>query len=165
MAGDTMGFMGGGDPSPPGMGSPGGPGYVDPFQGVPVKDMDSGCMTIPEMNALREWEDKHERELEEKTRKEEADKKERRKAASDELQKWHEERATGVKKHLATNRADEETVTQARAAALKPGANPWERVADLIDATARAGDDDARDTSRMRALLIQLKSNPVAAAA
>eukprot|EP00438_Fugacium_kawagutii_P031847 Skav220908 [mRNA] locus=scaffold1585:48657:56673:- [translate_table: standard] len=32
------------------------PAYSDPFQGVPVKDPVSAPL-IPEMNALREWED------------------------------------------------------------------------------------------------------------
>merc|ERR1719188_2874776 len=48
-----MSFVGGSpEASPPGMASPA--GYVDPFQGVPVKDMGAASMTIPEMNALRE---------------------------------------------------------------------------------------------------------------
>jgi hypothetical protein len=56
------------------------PGYADPFQGMPVPastmDTMGAGVTIPEMNALREWEDKHENELEEVSRKEEAEKKE-----------------------------------------------------------------------------------------
>merc|ERR1719343_1903362 len=79
--------MGGGTPeAAPAMGSPA--GYVDPFQGVPVReDMGSAGMAIPEMTVLREWEDKHERELEEISRKEEAEKKDRKKGASEEAEK------------------------------------------------------------------------------
>lgn len=156
--GDPMSFVGGGDP-PGGNTSPA--GYVDPFQGVPVKETTG--KTIPEMNALREWEDKHERELEEVVRKEETDKKERRKGASEELQKWYDERSGNIQKRHGSNRKEEEATEQSRADAQKPGANAWERVVDMIDTSARAA-DESRDTSRMRTLLIQLKSNPVVTA-
>merc|ERR1719210_1052434 len=68
-------------------------GYVDPFQGMPVGDpgMSPGMRTIPEMNALREWEDKHERELEEIDTKEKAEKKQKKEVAKDELAKWYED--------------------------------------------------------------------------
>merc|ERR1719510_862240 len=91
----------------PAMGSP--TGYVDPFQGMPVADtgMGSGTRTIPEMNALREWEDKHERELEEIDTKEKAEKKEKRQVAADELKKWYEDLNANMKKRHATNRTDE----------------------------------------------------------
>merc|ERR1712190_357278 len=113
---------------------------------------------------LREWENNHERELEEIATKESTTKNETRKAATDELAKWYEERTDSIQKKASTNRKDEQTVLENREAASKPGANPWERVVDLIDTNARTA-DESRDTSRMRALLIQLKSNPVVAAA
>merc|ERR1719215_1748923 len=141
--------------------------YADPFQGMPVQDASAGMgggAMIPEMTALREWEAKHEQELEEISRKEDADKGERRKAASEQLTQWYDERTAGNQKRLATNRADEATAESARAEAMKPGANPWERVVDLIDTNARTA-DESRDTSRMRSLLIQLKSSPVVTAA
>uniref|UniRef100_A0A7S3SYN8 Clathrin light chain n=1 Tax=Strombidinopsis acuminata TaxID=141414 RepID=A0A7S3SYN8_9SPIT len=141
--------------------------YEDPFQGVPTKDtpaMGAVSMGIPEMNALREWEHKHERELEEIVKKEESEKKDKKTAATEELAKWHAESAATIKKRFSTNRADEKSSEAARAETQKPGANPWERVVDLIDTNARPA-DDASDTSRMRSLLIQLKSNPITAAA
>merc|ERR1719282_805846 len=142
--------------------------YADPFQGMPVQDasasMGGGGGMIPEMTALREWEAKHEQELEEVSRKEDSDKAERRKSASEQLTQWYEERQTSNQKRLATNRADESTAETARAEAMQPGANPWERVVDLIDTNARTA-DESRDTSRMRSLLIQLKSSPVVTAA
>eukprot|EP00930_Biecheleria_cincta_P056991 TRINITY_DN42_c1_g1_i1.p1 TRINITY_DN42_c1_g1~~TRINITY_DN42_c1_g1_i1.p1 ORF type:complete len:177 (+),score=45.62 TRINITY_DN42_c1_g1_i1:93-623(+) len=155
---DPMSFMGGGEVSPPlGTGSPGaGGGYVDPFQGMP-----SGG-SVPEMNAsaLREWEDKHEKELEEMARKEAAEKESRRSGAAGELSKWKNDRTETAQKRMATNRTNEKAAEQAKADALKPGANPWERVVALIDTSAKTV-EDSRDTSRMRTLLIQLKSNPV----
>merc|ERR1719356_599961 len=121
-----MDFVGGDVPAP---------AAVDHFSGMPVAQ-DPGLMSkpVPEVTKLREWEDQHEKELDEISRKEEAD------------------------------REDEGMAQKAREAAEKPGANPWERVVDLIDTSARTA-DESHDTSRMRALLIQLKSNPVVAAA
>lgn len=142
----------------------------DPFSGVPVPS-DGGYaaaasgagVMIPEMTALREWEEKHERELEDKARKEEADKKERRAAAQAELAKWHEDRKQNMVKKKTTNRQEEETLVKGREQAMLPTANPWERVVDLIDTNAQAG-ETFRDTSRMRSLLIGLKSSPPVAA-
>merc|ERR1712083_275199 len=119
---------------------------------------------MPNMTPLREWEQKHEAELEEISVKEQASKQASRKEAEDELKKWYSERAEGIQKKAASNQQEEKTVEESRAAAAKPGANAWERVVDLIDTNARTA-DESRDTSRMRALLIQLKSNPVVAAA
>eukprot|EP00931_Biecheleriopsis_adriatica_P101908 TRINITY_DN76957_c0_g1_i1.p1 TRINITY_DN76957_c0_g1~~TRINITY_DN76957_c0_g1_i1.p1 ORF type:complete len:193 (-),score=55.91 TRINITY_DN76957_c0_g1_i1:67-645(-) len=165
---DPMQFVAGNDTAPPAMGMgmgtpPAAGGYVDPFQGMPVKDSVGGGAMIPEMNALREWEAKHEEELETAARKEASEKEERRRAATAELAKWNEEREGTSKKRMATNRSNEEASEKAKTEASKPGANPWERVADLIDTSAKST-DDSRDTSRMRNLLIQLKSNPVVTA-
>merc|ERR1719296_388360 len=158
---DPMSFVGGGDMPAPAAA----PAAVDPFGGMPVAQ-DSGMMGggPAEVTKLREWESKHEQELEAISRKEDADKAERRTKASGELSSWYEERASDISKKKNTNRADESTAKTAREAAEKTGANLWERVVDFIDTNARTA-DEARDTSRMRALLIQLKSNPIVAAA
>merc|ERR1719203_2598970 len=156
---DPMGFVGGDLPVAA-------PAAADPFQGMPVSQ-DTGLMGKPAeatVSKLREWEDQHEKELDDISRKEEADKKDRRLKASEELTKWYDERTSDISKKKNTNRADENMAQKAREAAEKPGANPWERVVDLIDTSARTA-DESRDTSRMRALLIQLKSNPIVAAA
>mmetsp|Transcript_20747 Transcript_20747/g.65452 ORF Transcript_20747/g.65452 Transcript_20747/m.65452 type:complete len:173 (-) Transcript_20747:118-636(-) len=137
--------------------------YVDHFQGMPVMDMGNTGRTIPEMNALREWEDKHERELEEKSQKEQTEKKERQAVAANELKAWHEERQQEAQKRIASNRAQQESMEASRSESVK-GLNPWELVADLIDTRGVAA-DDGRDTSRMRALLIQLKTSPAITAA
>merc|ERR1712146_9117 len=134
-------------------------GYVDPFQGVPVKDNTGDYGSgIPEVTALREWEDNHAKDLEEKSRKEEGEKKARREAAYAEIQKWKDERDSNIVKKRSTNRQDEEA-TGAAAQSVPESENRWERVVDLIDTNARSS-DDSRDTSRMRALLIQLKGSP-----
>merc|ERR1719276_16337 len=132
----------------------------DPFSAMPPPS--SVAPIIPEMTILREWENKHEQELEEEARKEAREKEEKRKAAELELQQWQTERKENITKRIAQNREDVNAREQARIDALKPGANPWECVADLIDLKAATTTDETRtDTSRMRSLLIQLKSTPV----
>merc|ERR1712151_1192104 len=155
----------------PGMGmgmSP--PQHADPFQGMPMSEAGGGVAMppmggsgdyIPEMNKLREWEDKHEKELEEMSRKEAASKDAIRKKAAEDLQKFYDERKENIKKKQATNKAEQATIEQSRDDASKTSGNPWVRVTDLIDTSARAS-DESRDTARMRALLIQLKTNPIA---
>jgi len=167
MAPDPVGVIGAPlptDPTPP---VGGGAAYVDPFQGVPVpsKDTSMGASVkiIPEMSALREWEDKHERQLEEKARKEEEEKKDRKKSAAEELAKFYEDSDANKKKRQQTNRAAEDEASEhLKAESPKPGSNTWERFVDLIDTKARAS-DESRDTSRMRSILIQLKSSPIVA--
>eukprot|EP00929_Paragymnodinium_shiwhaense_P061030 TRINITY_DN30469_c0_g1_i1.p2 TRINITY_DN30469_c0_g1~~TRINITY_DN30469_c0_g1_i1.p2 ORF type:complete len:167 (+),score=59.05 TRINITY_DN30469_c0_g1_i1:111-611(+) len=160
---DLMGFTEGGSPPAPAQAMP----ADDPFSGMPVQDsspvpaaaMGGGGRAIPEVNALREWEDKHEQALEEVARKESKDKEARRQEAAAQLQKFYAERTETASKKKASNRSEEETAAKNKASA-PVGNNPWERVAELIDTNARTS-DDGRDTSRMRTLLIQLKSNPV----
>jgi hypothetical protein len=147
--------LGGGDAMGGGMS-----GAYDPFQGVPVTDSGMGSAGIPEMTALREWEDKHERELEEMAKNESDRKKAQRTSASEELAKFYEERTATMTKRIEVNRTQETEMEAARMEAMKPGANPWERVVELIDLNTRTADESS-DTSRMRSLLIQLKSDPV----
>merc|ERR1719277_1572221 len=137
-------------------------GNEDPFAGMPASNVGAPA-PIPEVTKLREWERAHEEELEEKGRNEEAAKRQTREAAAEELAKWHQDRKADMAKRVEVNRAAEQEMEAGRLAALKPEANPWERVADLIDTSARTA-DESRDTSRMRSLLIQLKSDPVGTA-
>jgi len=155
---DPMNFTGGDA-------TPASGGYVDPFAGMPVKDNSNADYTsgIPEMSALREWEDKHENELEEKSRLEQTEKNKKKDEAAAEIAKWNEERFANIKKKHETNRAEEEAFAAANKGA-PVGATAWERIVDLIDTSARST-DDSRDVSRMRALLIQLKASPPAKAA
>merc|ERR1719410_3245475 len=146
------------------MGGAPAPGFADPFQGMPVTESSFAAGGIPEMTKLREWEMKHEEDLENIARKEETAKKEVRQAAADELTKWSHDKQAEISKRLQVNRAHEQETEAGRIAAMKPGANPWELVHDLIDTSSRTA-DESRDTSRMRSLLIQLKSDPVMAAA
>ena len=71
---------------------------ADPFAGMPVADPGMSLKVgITEMTPLREWEDKHERELEEAQSKEDTEKKERRRVAGEAIQNFYEERQAGIK--------------------------------------------------------------------
>merc|ERR1711953_625720 len=121
----------------------------------------SGGRSIPEMTVLREWEEKHAQHLEELDRKEIADKEARRKDAQEKIAAFNAERKENITKKTRSNRAEAEALEKAKPEAA---ANPWERVAELIDTSARAGAEDGQDTSRMRALLIHLKTSPLVTA-
>jgi len=139
---------------------------ADPFAGMAPADpgMSAKVGSIPEMTALREWEEKHERELEEASCKEDNDKKERRRVADEAISKFYEERQAGIKTKQGTNRTTQQAVEQEKADADKPNANPWERVSELIDMSARTVEDNGRCTERMRKLLVELGSSPQMAA-
>merc|ERR1711972_1188960 len=99
------------------------------------------------------------------SQKDQTEKKDRQTAAAAALQSWNDERLQDIQKRLTSNRASQESDTAARDASVE-GLNPWERVAELIDTKGAAPTDNGQaDTSRMRSLLIQLKSSPVVAAA
>ena len=53
---------------------------------------------------------------------------------------------------------EEETVTLEKLEADLEAENPWERVVTLVDTAKEMKEDDGSDVSRMRGLLIQLKT-------
>eukprot|EP00403_Amphidinium_massartii_P011655 CAMPEP_0178413684 /NCGR_PEP_ID=MMETSP0689_2-20121128/22654_1 /TAXON_ID=160604 /ORGANISM="Amphidinium massartii, Strain CS-259" /LENGTH=139 /DNA_ID=CAMNT_0020034963 /DNA_START=84 /DNA_END=503 /DNA_ORIENTATION=- len=128
---------------------------ADPFAGMPAGGGAQAAFTMPESNKLREWEDAHSRELEEGAMSEAKKKEETRQAAMDALKQWNADRQANISKRSASNRSEEKL----KEPTMTEKSNPWESVVDLIDVAARDKDDGA-DTSRMRSLLIQLKSNP-----
>eukprot|EP00927_Polykrikos_kofoidii_P019201 TRINITY_DN18951_c0_g1_i1.p2 TRINITY_DN18951_c0_g1~~TRINITY_DN18951_c0_g1_i1.p2 ORF type:complete len:167 (+),score=36.26 TRINITY_DN18951_c0_g1_i1:81-581(+) len=141
--------------------------HDDPFAGVPASNQQPEVglcagQSIPEVSMLREWEIKHEQALEEQARQEAKDKEARRKEAAAQLEKFYADRKEACEQRKAANRED--TAAGATVQQLVAG-NPWEKVAELIDHNQRPPTDACRDTSRMRALLLQLKSSPVVTAA
>lgn len=144
--------------------SPPMPGYADPFlaeglQGATVSPLVPVAAQCSQTNPLRQWEEEHARILEDVARKESDDKETRRMKAEQDLKKWYEENSTSRQRRQSSNRTEEHASEAARMEAMAPGTNPWEHVVDLIDTNAKTA-DVARDTSRMRSLLIQLKSDP-----
>jgi len=125
--------------------------------------------TAKETNKLREWEQAHEVELDAKAKAEQEAKQEQRQKAAEELSRWYEDRKQLEQKRKLINRSDEQALVAERDAANQPSANPWERVASLIDTQAlskvEAKEEETgnrrTDTTRMKQVLIQLKSNPI----
>merc|ERR1719410_131754 len=103
------------------MGGAPAPGFADPFQGMPVTDSGFAAGGIPEVTKLREWEQKHEEDLENIARKEETAKKEARQAAADELAKWNNDKQAEIAKRLEVNRVQEKELEAGRLAAMQPG--------------------------------------------
>merc|ERR1740117_2048306 len=66
-----------------------------------------GGFSIPEPSALREWEAKHEQELEEMAREEAKQKEAQRQEGSGKMTKWHAERKENITKKKAANRTEE----------------------------------------------------------
>jgi len=165
-AADPMSFAAAGESADPFAAavsaSPSTSGYADAFAGIPVKE-GAGSTGPQESSALREWEAKHNEELEAHARKEADEKAARRSAAAAEMAKWTEERKSNISKKHSSNRSEEDALAAANKGVPK-GDNSWEKIVDLIDTNARSG-DEARDVSRMRALLLQLKAAPPAKAA
>merc|ERR1711862_204594 len=134
--------------------------YADPFEGMAVQDSSAASQppgTIPEVSALREWESKHNEELEEMSQEEVAKKSQLRAAAASEMAQWQEERLGNIKKKRATNRSEEEAFADNNCSVQ--GDTPWERIVNLVDLNARSS-DECRDTTRMRNLHIHLKASP-----
>merc|ERR1719487_1320213 len=98
----------------------------DPFSGMAVQESSPmpQKLHIPEVNALREWEDKHEQLLEEVARKEAKDKEARRQEGATQLQQFYAERKDAAMKKKAANRTEEETVAKSKAASVPAGGNP-----------------------------------------
>merc|ERR1719148_125183 len=100
---------------------------ADPFQGMPVGDASMGMAAgggIPEVTKLREWEAKHEEELEETARKEASAKAQTRESAATELAKFYQDRKAEMTKRVEVNREQEKDMEAGRLAAMKPDANP-----------------------------------------
>merc|ERR1711920_1195796 len=121
------------------------------------------------MSQLRQWEMQHDADLRAKEADEIAKKSAFKNCAAEALQAWYEQRRQDMAKQRQTNRAHEsafQIASEEAALASQGRNNAWECVAELVDISAQAptssgsADGTTRDTSRMRALLIQLKSDP-----
>merc|ERR1712087_76928 len=107
--GDAAPALGGGYVAP--AAAPAAPAHEDMFAGLP--NASGGAKEIPKMTPLREWESKHEQDLEEISPKEVATKTATRKDADDEMKKWYEERKDTIEKKKASNKKAEVDETAA----------------------------------------------------
>merc|ERR1719263_1168764 len=82
--------------------TPAPPAGDDPFRGMPATSEPMAApsigMKIPEMTALREWEDKHQKELEEAQHNEDLERKAKKQKAEEEIKAFYAERATNIEK-------------------------------------------------------------------
>jgi len=142
------------------------------FGGGYTANTTSGAVpATKETNKLREWEQAHEVELDQKAKSEQEAKQAQRQKAADELAQWYADRKQIEEKRKLTNRSDEQAAVAERDAANQASANPWERVSTLVDTAPVKVEKEEEgsgtrktDTSRMKQVLIQLKSNPIPAA-
>jgi len=138
--------------------------------GLGVGGTPSGASEVPaptaegsdeDDGALRTFERKWRAMLEEKDAQFAEKRESLREAARKELAQFKDEKAAGAASKAKANRESESVFMQSIDDALT-AANPWERIATLVDVNAQARDgDDEPDVSRLRSLLIQLKSTPM----
>lgn len=125
--------------------------------------MDSGDLT---KTALREWEERHEKELEMKVKEEDSEKARIRAAAAEQRAKWEAERQAKIEKTKKANRMEEQVGLQAAQDSFdkvnSTDGISWERVYQLIDFN-REPTPGQRDTSRMKQLLFQMRQSQQAA--
>ena len=120
------------------------PAPVDEFDGAP----------------LREFNMKFREEMEEKDRKSREAQSELRAAAKADLDSFYEQRVIKKDSKAKSNRESEaeflKTIEEA-----KNVDNTWERVVSLVDVSTNP-EINEKDVSRLRQILIQLKSHPIA---
>mmetsp|Transcript_17543 Transcript_17543/g.37095 ORF Transcript_17543/g.37095 Transcript_17543/m.37095 type:complete len:149 (-) Transcript_17543:144-590(-) len=146
MGGD-MG-MGGGMGGGMGMGMGMGMGEPSPAMGM------GNEFAAPEsLGPVAKWRIETQEKLEAKAAAAEAALAERYQEAQADLEKFYAERTEKVTKRAAENRAAEQRYVEERDAAMM--ADSWESVCKLVDVKEK--EDSAKDTSRMRQVLLKLK--------
>eukprot|EP01068_Selenidium_serpulae_P008771 Selendium_serpulae@DN5069_c0_g1_i2.p2 len=111
---------------------------------------------------LREWEEKHEVELEQKAKAEDSERTRLRKLAVEQVAKWESERQAAIEKTRKANRMEEKVALQAKQDSFdksnRADGISWERVYQLIDFNKEPSAGQ-RDTSRMKQLLFQMRQS------
>jgi hypothetical protein len=147
--------------------------FDDPFGGAsaesesasapaPAASIDVGALSDdratsfaePTVNALDAWDVEHSRALDDKAAKENKDREAAIEAARAELDAFYADRSSSIGAKQDSNRDAEARFIADRDAALTSG-EPWDRAAFFCDFQQRA--EAARDTGRMRELMIGLK--------
>jgi len=122
---------------------------------------------VPPSAAHSEWENAHQKTLDKQEEAERAKREELRSTGAAYLSKFYAERQQTVSARKSANR-EAERAAQVVAASTPGGKQPlgssqeesWARVCDLIDFSK---DGVQRDTSRMKHILLQLKTSPIPA--
>jgi len=112
-----------------------------------------------EPEKIRKWREDQAERLAKKDADEEKKKAEWRETARRELEDWYRHRDEQVEKSRKLNRESEDAFVTERDE-KKPGGE-WERIGRLCDFNPKSSRSGAKDVSRMRSILLQLKQNPV----
>mmetsp|Transcript_10052 Transcript_10052/g.13055 ORF Transcript_10052/g.13055 Transcript_10052/m.13055 type:complete len:416 (-) Transcript_10052:414-1661(-) len=112
---------------------------------------------VEESSALAEWKKKFEELCQQKDKSNEEKRNQMREEADEELEAHYEQRTNTSAARFSSNREQEKELLKDIQDKLDASTgNPWERTMSLIDIQAEA---DGADKTRMRNLLIQLKSS------
>jgi len=139
-----------------------GGGVEDHIQAVedPYSAVKSVDKLRQEPDKIRKWREEQTERLAKKDADEEKKKAEWREAARRELEDWYRHRDEQVEKARKLNR-ESENVFVAERDEKKPGGE-WERIGRLCDFNPKSSRGaGAKDVSRMRSILLQLKQSPV----
>lgn len=109
---------------------------------------------------MREWTKQWRIKNEEKDRQANEKRREIQEAARQELANFTEQREKAKEVKMETNRTEEKQFLESLDAD-KVLDNPWERVCKLCDVSSPDVDKSHKDVSRLRSVLIRLKSAPL----
>eukprot|EP00916_Digyalum_oweni_P002554 GHVL01004672.1.p1 GENE.GHVL01004672.1~~GHVL01004672.1.p1 ORF type:complete len:199 (+),score=43.96 GHVL01004672.1:26-622(+) len=109
-----------------------------------------------EITRLREWEIEHDKELEEDRLQEEETRKSLREMSAKFLKTFYEERKLAIEKRKQSNLHEEKEYYEGQETSELAQEKSWERVGSMIDFSNQP--TDSRDTSRMKQILLQMKS-------
>eukprot|EP01133_Synstelium_polycarpum_P011006 gene11006-12827_t len=125
-------------------------------------------------SAMKEFQDKHEKDLKEKQRVSEEKRQKKIDDAKKSLENFYAERETKKKTALKNNRDHNKTLESDSIAASSGKDDSWEAVVSMIDITTKSASSSsstsadktaatvpAKDTSRMREVLIRLKNKAI----
>ncbi|VDP00623.1 unnamed protein product [Soboliphyme baturini] len=107
---------------------------------------------------ILKWKEEQKSRLESKDAKEEAEKQKWREQAKAELEEWYKTRADQLEAVKKSNRVAEAEFVK-KIADTQPG-QEWERIASMCEFSPKSS-KNVKDVSRMRSLLLQLKTKPL----
>merc|ERR1719445_403391 len=110
---------------------------------------------------IREWREKQMEMLRKKDEEEENSRNRMRDQAAQELADWYAQNAIQMDKLRETNRAAMESAEKTFVAQIEPiqPGSEWDRVSKLCDFNPKTS-KNVKDVSRMRSIILQLKSSP-----
>jgi len=130
----------------------------------PLSDQYSAVKSVDKLRQepekIRKWREEQTERLAKKDAESEKKKAEWREIARHELEDWYRHRDEQVEKSKKLNRDSEDAFVTERDE-KKPGGE-WERICRLCDFNPKSTPRGAKDVSRMRSILLQLKQTPIA---